>query len=489
MDVTEFLEEEVLPGLDSADREDRLRAVTCLQVMRAGGACLERLRVVAARDPEPPVRFAARKALAALEAEQGLAAGPVEGEPGELEPGEDPVEALRSGSPKRRLAACLALREGPRAEAVPALLELLRSDRDPWVLSAAARAVGALGEARHVGALQPLLSHQDTRVVASTLEALGELGDEVAFSLAVPLLSSDDHRVRAAALTIVYRLDPEQALGVLRAMVHSHLESMRASALYCLENLPMADAVPLLWEALIGEHVRGLVLKIVGLLQEDRSPRSIGALSWAARDDGDAVRREIAQVALSGIVDQLDLSEAWIAEARNEFEKALQTRSPHAVPVRRDREGTPSSAASVRPREGAGRARPAPGTLLGLGLGAALLVVAGVFIATTGRDTGGDEPLVRSGRPGREGAPLLAVKPDRVLGTVEDVSRGGRKLSVVTEDGRPVAVKFRRALLPGLESGWIVEVQGRSEAAPRATDGEDDATELAGDLIKVLGRP
>lgn len=110
------------------------------------------------------------------------------------------ITALRHDDATARALAAGKLAELGSRAAVPALLEVLRSDRDPHVREEAARALGLLGDP---AAVEPLLTamrrDRGDHVREEAAAALGRLGDPRAVA---PLLSARRDRhvaVRSAA--------------------------------------------------------------------------------------------------------------------------------------------------------------------------------------------------------------------------------------------------------------------------------------------------
>jgi HEAT repeat protein len=115
------------------------------------------------------------------------------------------VAGLKDPNPaKRRLAATGLSRHGPRAVvAVPALVAVLKGDKEPAVRSQAAEALGGIGSSarRAVPDLLNALKDDDALVRETAAEALADIkvdGPKVVPAL-VALLADADMNVRCAA--------------------------------------------------------------------------------------------------------------------------------------------------------------------------------------------------------------------------------------------------------------------------------------------------
>lgn len=126
------------------------------------------------------------------------------------------IAALRHPDATARALSAGKLAELAAAEAVPALLDVLRGDRDAHVREEAARALGLLGEPAAVEALMTALRRdRGAHVREEAAAALGRLGDVRAVK-SLHRARSDRHvMVRRAAEVALRRLDPDASGGVL----------------------------------------------------------------------------------------------------------------------------------------------------------------------------------------------------------------------------------------------------------------------------------
>jgi len=157
------------------------------------------------------------------------------------------------------------------------LLEALKRETDPHVLSYLVKVVSHLGGVTTLRILAPMLGHQDPRVVSNTLEAMVHTGDETVFTLALPLVSSDEPRVRATALAVLCKYD---RMAAIEAMGHclrsSNRPEDRRGALYALKAV---GCVPVSVLNTLMEEIHDPEVQIVlSTILEDTAPSAMQKL-------------------------------------------------------------------------------------------------------------------------------------------------------------------------------------------------------------------
>jgi HEAT repeat protein len=461
VDQLTHIREELLAELESPEPELRRKAIACLASLRAAGPALEALLRVATSDPEPELRQEARLALESLQSDERR--GPVP-----LGPEDDPVESLDAAEPGVRLAACLAVADGKRTDALPAVLRRLASEEDAWVKAALASAVGALGGPSEVAAVRPLLSDPDPRVVANAIDAIDAIGEELSFTLVMPFLSSPHHRVKASALRAVYRLDRDQALRTLELMLRSPNPAMRAGAAWCARSLPAKEAEPLLCEAL-GRETDGVALgRLVAMLVRVGSHRALGALAWAAANESDAARGGTVAAGLEQLRGRLGLSAAEVEQARSQF----ATDQASTIKLRRGQSSSANLLVSPPPPA----RRPAR-----IAVAAAAIVALGLaLVAPRLEDEETSQADPASGRPAHSVMTRLeGLRVER--GRVSALAMASGTFALETAAG-PLSVRSPARLISNLETGMLVEIEGRN-CTPPAPAGCVEA-----DTLRVLAR-
>jgi len=145
-----------------------------------------------------------------------------------------------------------------------------------------------------VGRLQPLiamLKDPDAHVLTACARELGRLGDARAAPTLEPLLSHGDHRVRRAAVGALLRLaHPERVAALYRVALHDVHPQVRATAAEVLAFLDADETVlPRAIEALGDKHlaVRENAIALIRVLTEARlgynpAQPAEGAAQWSA---------------------------------------------------------------------------------------------------------------------------------------------------------------------------------------------------------------
>ena len=162
----------------------------------------------AADDPDPQIQT---KALEALAATEGAAAGPVM------------TQRLRNGSAPVQFAAAMAIGDCRYEPAQPLLLELVKApDCPPKLMVALAYALHQTGDDSYTREIGRLLYHLDKWVRASAAMVMGRMGDP---SAAGPLrtVQSNDHDpvVQLQIVEAMARLGNERAMVLLEAFTKS----------------------------------------------------------------------------------------------------------------------------------------------------------------------------------------------------------------------------------------------------------------------------
>lgn len=188
--------------------------------------------------PPPPPAPAAKAAATAATAQ----------EPAEVEP---PPAAKSAPVPEKniaddvreKIAKIQEIAETGNHAKLPALLKLLESESDKFLLATLVKAVGALGDKSHMDPLLPFLADDDPRVAANTVEALERLGNPKCVEQVIKLISHPDNRVRANAMKTVWHYAHNNALANklimdrLKEMIFSSKPQMRESAIYVLGEI------------------------------------------------------------------------------------------------------------------------------------------------------------------------------------------------------------------------------------------------------------
>lgn len=187
----------------------------------------------------------------------------------------DWIAQLQHASVTARLDAARALGAlKDNDEALGALRKAVREDKFWAVRAEAVGALGRLGGAEALVAMQAALGDESVAVRRSAVEALGRAKDvDVAARLERVLREDKAWRVREAALAALAQLKPESAFNAMKQAIatESPDDILRNQALQSLGGLGKDEAAPLLleWSA-AGKPDRTRTAAIGGLAQLDK---------------------------------------------------------------------------------------------------------------------------------------------------------------------------------------------------------------------------
>ncbi len=183
------------------------------------------------------------------------------------------IENLNSPNPRQRSHTVQELGQLRAAEAVPDLITLLQDDLNTYVRSAAAEALGHIGDVAAVyplmdalhdpctfvrraavislgqlqakeaqGALLQALNDPNFYVRRATINAIGKLEVQDMGAVLLPLLNTPDPRIRRTVITALRRLNYRAAIPHLIAMLDTYLVSPLPRDLPIVKILVMALA-------------------------------------------------------------------------------------------------------------------------------------------------------------------------------------------------------------------------------------------------------
>ncbi|HNW34381.1 MAG TPA: hypothetical protein PKM25_05575 [Candidatus Ozemobacteraceae bacterium] len=218
------------PGVTPADAEKLLLPVTDLLM-----------------DPDPQVRYFARKARSQLE--RLTPAGTI---PADSLPDAPAITGAEAGPLSRRDILLRKMRLGSRYVAFDAierltgtadttlsatLLEYLSTETDPFKLSFLVKRLPRIPAPEIASAIEPFLRHPDPRIVANALEGLSlcrtpHLHDEF-----LRLADSPDNRIKASAVRTLFNYEPLLAERRIQEMLESPSIAMQDSGVYLLGAL------------------------------------------------------------------------------------------------------------------------------------------------------------------------------------------------------------------------------------------------------------
>jgi hypothetical protein len=138
-------------------------------------------------------------------------------------------------------------------EVVPLLIERLKKEDHPWVVSKLTKVTGILGAAYDneevIDALLPFLHHEDDRIRANTVEGIGGLESPRKIPILLKMLCNDEsERARQMAAVAISFDDVNKAFGLLRVMLDSDDETEWDKALAALKYFDLIEAKEMLEE-------------------------------------------------------------------------------------------------------------------------------------------------------------------------------------------------------------------------------------------------
>jgi HEAT repeat protein len=158
---------------------------------------------------------------------------------------------LASSNSENRQRALKALAVGFNMEALPVLVEMLKSEKDPFVIASIVKLVGKYGGPENIESLSVFLNHEDPRVRANTIEGLELAGTDKIIAYIVPFINDVDNRIRANAVKALSKFKSDEMLEVLGSMIRSDQLWMRDSAIFALQQVASEQAVELLCGAVM----------------------------------------------------------------------------------------------------------------------------------------------------------------------------------------------------------------------------------------------
>ena len=211
-------------------------------------------------------------------------------------------QIMKGGETQDKLALSFQILKSKDKRALPMLLSSIKDEQDPFVLSAYAKALGAIGDGSDVvwSTLQALLKHADSRVRANTIEALDKVEDDLVWPILVPMLQDPDNRVKANTIRSLLKRSVEGARELVAKLAYSSKQSRRKSALFCLDRASAPWCDEILRQMVDKESVDELVSEECRQLAMIGSKESIGVLA-ALADQSPPSRQETIENALSAL--------------------------------------------------------------------------------------------------------------------------------------------------------------------------------------------
>ncbi|MFZ2955891.1 MAG: ankyrin repeat domain-containing protein [Candidatus Ozemobacteraceae bacterium] len=234
--------------LQSPEENERLKGIALL-VKQPSMEHFAKLRELADHDECQDVRGFARKALDTMRA--ALKPQVAEGIQQPVAIDIRQFQTYLEGTEAQKLALIQYVSDKHLVKTAPALLNHIKRETSPTVVSAILKALGKLAGEGAVRVLVPFLTHVDSRIRANAIEALELTGSLKGYPFVIVRLNDPDPRVRANAAGVLRKIPHLETVNVLKAMAKSPQPGMQASAAYVLQLFP-GDENALLLETLLG---------------------------------------------------------------------------------------------------------------------------------------------------------------------------------------------------------------------------------------------
>jgi hypothetical protein len=190
------------------------------------------------------------------------------------------LKKIASEDRELRLEAILNVLYDENVKIVPVLKDLLLTEKDLHVISAAVKVIGLLAADDELELIGTYLCHRDPRVRANAVEALGGCNSAGASSLAAAMMGDENHRVRLNAALMLVDDAPALIENLMDELWNSGNEDAQSGVLWAACNLSAGSRS--IWAARGLKHSSEAVRDMARLLSEDMDDDS---------DDGSGIKK------------------------------------------------------------------------------------------------------------------------------------------------------------------------------------------------------
>jgi len=180
---------------------------------------------------------------------------------------EELLKNLASKDKDTRLLAVLDLLYEDNSDCVPVLKELLLTEKNLHVISAAVKTIGLLAADDEMELIGSYLCHKDSRVRANAVEALGGCSSDAAMNLAAAMVSDENHRVSLNAALLLGDESSDIIDSVLQDLWQSGNEVAQSGVVWAACNLSQEQMEK--WVALGIKHKSEVVRSMARLVSDD----------------------------------------------------------------------------------------------------------------------------------------------------------------------------------------------------------------------------
>jgi len=155
-------------------------------------------------------------------------------------------EDINSNDVDIRLNAIKKIREYKDKIFSTDLLNRLKTEKNPYCLSAIIKTLPQLEQNFDVSIIEPFLNHEDARVVANAIEAINLVGTKEKLKELKPYLYHKNYRIATSAALALYPFFPDEVYATLTELINSPDEAKNLSAIYVLSQIKNSKSKELL---------------------------------------------------------------------------------------------------------------------------------------------------------------------------------------------------------------------------------------------------
>lgn len=146
-------------------------------------------------------------------------------------------QTLKEGSDDEKIACLTHIKEERMTQYKSIILELLKKEKDPFVIATIISTLGNICTSEHSMLLVEYLEHEDSRVRANAVEALKEIKDKRTYQYIIKLLNDPSGRVKANVADLLKSEGDYNTVEIVKKMVYSGDEASLRSAVFILNKI------------------------------------------------------------------------------------------------------------------------------------------------------------------------------------------------------------------------------------------------------------
>lgn len=126
---------------------------------------------------------------------------------------------------------------------LPKLKELLKKEKDPFVIATLVKTIGFIGRSDSIELLKPFLKNSDARIIANTIEGLTGIDDDNLLKVFEGFLEHNDYRIAATAAKAIWNFNRDKVRTIIEKFCSSNDIWKKKSALYTCKKIEDAAIV------------------------------------------------------------------------------------------------------------------------------------------------------------------------------------------------------------------------------------------------------